>query len=78
MEVYAAMEQSDIVDVDDDRENLDELDEIIARSEDADSERIGDDIYQQLRFDLCSECRKKLVDNPISREPAKQFNFSEN
>jgi hypothetical protein len=78
MEVYAAMDPLDLADVDEDRDNLDELQEIIARSEDSDSDRIGDDIYQQMRFDLCSECRKRFVENPVIREPAKQFDFSEN
>ena len=78
MEVYAAMEPSDAIDAEDDRENLEELEEIISRNEDADSDRIGEDIYQQMRFDLCSQCRKKFLENPIVREPAKQFNFSEN
>jgi hypothetical protein len=47
--------------------------------EDAEDERIGDDVYQQLRFDLCPECRRKFLKNPLAREmPAKAFGFSSN
>ena len=76
MEVYAAM---DPVNSDgDDDDHLEEIQEILERMEDTDSDRIGDDVYQQLRFDLCPECQKKFLEKPIFREPAKQFNFSEN
>jgi len=77
MEVYAAMESVDAGD-DDDRDHLSEIQDILERMEDAESDRIGDEVYQQLRFDLCTDCRKRFLNNPIVREPAKQLNFSEN
>ena len=43
-----------------------------------DSDQIGDDVYQQLRFDLCPECRRRFLKNPLGRENAKILNFSEN
>ena len=42
------------------------------------SEDIGDDVYQQLRFDLCPECRKRFLKNPLGRKHAEQFDFSKN
>ena len=78
MEVYAAMDPHEPDDLDDDRDYMSEVQDIIERSEDAESDRIGDDVYQQLRFDLCPECRKKFLKNPVVRETAPQFDFSEN
>ena len=78
MEVYAAMDTGDSDDCEDDRDYLAEVQEIIQRGDDVESDRIGDDIYQQLRFDLCPECRRKFLKNPIVRETAIQFDFSEN
>ncbi len=78
MEVYAAMDIAEIDECDDDRNYLAEVQEIIQRGEDAESDRIGDDVYQQLRFDLCAACRSKFVKNPIDRVSARQFDFSEN
>ena len=40
--------------------------------------QIGDEVYEELRFDLCPDCRKKFVKNPLGRGSAKQFDFSKN
>jgi len=78
MEVYAAIDPSAMYDQDDDRDHLQEIQEILQRAEDAADPQIGTDVYEQLRFDLCTECRKKFVKNPLGRESLKQFNFSPN
>lgn len=80
MEVYAAFDPTAADEEDDDREHLQEIQDILERLEDADSDQIGDDVYQQLRFDLCPECRKRFLDNPLGREVAKAkvFGFSQN
>src|SRR5438876_405108 len=59
-------------------DNLREIHEILERMDDSDSQEIGDDVYQQLRFDLCPECRKRFLKNPLGRKPAEQFDFSKN
>jgi hypothetical protein len=78
MEVYAAFDPSANDEEDDDRDHLQEIQDILERLEDADADRVGEDVYQQLRFDLCPECRKRFVKNPLGREAAKAFGFSEN
>lgn len=78
MEVYAAAEPSDSDEREDDRDHLAEIQDILERMEDTEGDEIGDDVYQQLRFDLCPQCREKFINNPISREASPQFNFSEN
>ena len=75
LEVYAAF---DPLEVEEDNDNLQEIHEILERMDDASSEEIGDDVYQQLRFDLCPECRVRFLKNPLAREVAKQFDFSPN
>ena len=42
------------------------------------AEASDEDVYQQLRFDLCPECRKKFMKAPLGRETLKQFDFSQN
>ncbi len=78
MEVYAAMESSDVDEEEADRDHLAEIHDILERMDDAESDRLGDDIYQQLRFDLCPECRQKFLNNPIARDASTQLDFSEN
>jgi hypothetical protein len=76
IEVYAALDPVDVA-AEDDRDNLLEMHEILERMDDAESGAVGDDVYQTLRFDLCRDCRRKFVRNPLGRESMK-FNFSTN
>ena len=78
MEVYAAIDPAAMNDMDDDRDHLQEIQEILQRSTDALDPQIGSDVYEQLRFDLCPECRKKFLNNPLGRELSKKFEFSKN
>lgn len=78
MEVYAAFDPTTADEEDDDRDHLQEIQDVLERLEDAENDQIGDDVYQQLRFDLCPECRRRFINNPLGGEVAKVFGFSEN
>jgi hypothetical protein len=78
VEIYAAFDPTVADEEDDDRDHLQEIQDILERLGDADSEQIGDDVYKELRFDLCPECQRKFVKNPLGRETAKVLDFSEN
>ena len=77
IEVYAALDAS-LDDVDDDRDSLQDVQEMLQRMDEGDSEVTQDEVYQNLRFDLCPECRKKFLERPLGRDAAKQFDFSQN
>lgn len=76
MEVYASLDPMDDA-LDDDQDHLEEIQDILERMDDAEDERIGDDVYQQMRFDLCAQCRKRFLRNPMGAA-APTFDFSEN
>ncbi len=76
VEIFAAFEPLAIEE--DDCDHLQEIQEILERSEDVESDQIGDDVYQQLRFDLCPECRRRFLKNPFGRESTTMLHFSEN
>jgi hypothetical protein len=78
MEVYAAFDPASVDSEEDDRDHLEEIQDVLERLEDSADEQIGDEVYQQLRFDLCPECRKRFMKNPLGRETAKAFGFSSN
>jgi len=78
MEVYAAFDPAAVDNDDEDRDHLEEIQDILERMEDMPGDEIGDEVYQQLRFDLCPECRKKFIRNPLGHETAKAFGFSAN
>jgi hypothetical protein len=78
LEVYAEIDPVDADDVEDDRDHLLEISEILERMEDSDSDYIGDDVYQKKRFDLCADCYKKFIRNPLGREVTVPLGFSQN
>ncbi len=63
-------------DEEDDRDHLEEIQDLLEHLEDAPSGQIGEDVYQELRFDLCPECRKRFVKNPLGALPAKVLDYS--
>ena len=77
VEVFAAMDSAG---EDDDNDHLQEIQDILERLDDAEDDEIGEAVCQQLRFDLCPECRSKFVKNPLGREnfAAKVVGFSKN
>lgn len=77
MEVYASLDPMDDG-LDDDQDHLQEIQDILECVEDAADERIGDDVYQQLRYDLCADCRKRFLRNPLGAAAPVQFDFSKN
>lgn len=79
IEICAAFDPTVTDEDESDRDHLEEIQDILERMADADSDQIGEEVYQQLRFDLCPECRKKFLNNPLGREvAAKMVGFSKN
>jgi hypothetical protein len=79
IEIYAAYDPNLNAEDEDDRDHLQEIQDILERLEDDTDEQIGTEVYQKLRFDLCPECRKKFLHNPLGRESAPMvFGFSSN
>jgi len=63
-------------DEEDDRDHLEEIQDLLEHLEEAHSSQIGDDVYQELRFDLCPECRKRFSKNPLGSSASKVLNYS--
>ncbi len=76
LEIYAAFDPLEIDD--EDTDNLQELSDLLERLDDTRSSEVSDEVYQQMRFDLCPECRKRFLKNPLGRKPTEQFDFSKN
>ena len=77
LEVYASLDTAE-GEQDEGRDHLEEIQEILERLDDVESDMIGDDVYHHERFDLCSECRKKFVKNPLGRLTSHELDFSKN
>ena len=80
MEVYAAFDPADEYDCDDsdDRNHLEEIQDMLDAIEDEDLEEASREVYHKMRFDLCAECRRKFMRNPLGRDLLNRSRFSEN
>ncbi len=65
MEIFAAMNTST---EEDDNDPLEQIHDLLEGHDGDADEVVGEDICQQLRFDLCPECRAKFVKHPLGRE----------
>jgi hypothetical protein len=54
------------------------LDQILDDLEDLSDEQIGEEICQQVRLELCPECRRRFLRNPLGRKPVETFEYSPN
>lgn len=77
LEVYASLDPSE-EDVNDDRDHLLEIHDILERLDDVEGDQVGDEVYHHVRYDLCSECRQRFVENPLGRATAHHLDFSQN
>ena len=78
LEVQAVMEPINDNELADDRDHLCEIEEILERADDEMNEAIGEDVYQKKSFDLCCDCYRTYIQNPLGREPKVSLNFSQN
>lgn len=64
--------------IDDERDHLMEVHEILEKLNDEDLESLDHESRQQQRYDLCPECFKQFVKNPIGGDVPAQLGFSSN
>ena len=72
-----ALEPLDNHDSPDDRDYLEEVQELLEELADANDDDIALGLPVQKRFDLCIDCYRKYLQNPLG-EPAVQVGFSSN
>ena len=77
LEIQAALDPVDGGD-EDDRDHLLEVQEILERLEDEQSEEIGPDVYERRRYDLCASCYREFIKDPVGYHDSVQLDFSNN
>ncbi len=78
LEIQASFDQTESDDVVNDDDHLIALQDILSELDEEDSELVGNDVYQQHRFDLCSKCYNVYSANPLGLDASVQLGFSEN
>lgn len=79
IEVYAPRDPAEITEEDLEQDHMEAVSQLIQDMEDnlADPQDV-EPRRHHLRFDLCPNCRNKFLRDPLSREAAQKFDFSEN
>ncbi len=77
MEVFAASDPHELTDDDLDSDAIDQLSELLNQLDEGDSVSPPPS-YKKLRYDLCPNCHRKFLRDPLNRETAPKFDFSEN
>jgi hypothetical protein len=78
VEVQAVLEPLLDDDLEDDRDHLVEIDDLLDAMDLDEDEFLQDDLPQQLRFDLCAECYRRYIRDPLGLEPSLNVGFSSN
>lgn len=76
VEAHAAISFGD--EVDEDRDHLEDIEEILNELDEEDCGVVGEDIYQKRRYDLCPDCFRKYMKNPLGTEMPMHLGFSTN
>jgi hypothetical protein len=79
VDVFAAHDPAELTEADLDADHLDEVSQMIQEIEDGEAEPAElPPAQQKFRFDLCPACHKKFVRDPLNKDAAGKFHFSEN
>jgi hypothetical protein len=62
----------------DDPDHLDELQDMLESADDICSSVFSDEIYQRKQFDLCKDCFRQYIKNPLAKEVSSPLGFSKN
>jgi hypothetical protein len=79
IEVFAARDPAELTEADLDEDHMEAVSQLLQEEEDhlVDPDATAP-AYRNFRFDLCPECQKKFLSDPLGREAAQKFHFSEN
>ncbi len=78
IEAYAVDDPAEITEADLDQDHMEMIGQLLQECEENDTCTELVDPYQNFRYDLCSECHKRFVQDPMAREREAKFHFSKN
>jgi hypothetical protein len=78
IEVFAAHDPAELTEADFDEDHMEEISKMLQEMADAGELDDLEPPSNHFRFDLCPDCRKKYVRDPLSKEASQKFDFSEN
>jgi hypothetical protein len=77
VEVYAAHDPTELTDDDLDLDHMEEVSQMLAAEADDAPDALAP-AFKQFRYDLCPDCHAKFLRDPLNKDSAQKFDFSEN
>jgi hypothetical protein len=79
IEVFAAYDPAEITDADLDDDHMEAVSQLLNEIDEGLAEPDEETpSYKSFRYDLCPNCHKKFLRDPLGKEAAQKFDFSEN
>jgi hypothetical protein len=78
IEAYAAHDPAELTEDDLDEDHMEALSKTLRELEESEASPELVEPHKNFRYDLCSDCHKKFVQNPLAKESAQKFDFSQN
>ena len=78
IEVFAAHDPAELTEADLDEDHMEAVSELLRQLEEMDAEVELEPTASHLRYDLCADCRRRYLRDPLGRETAQKFQFSKN
>ncbi len=76
IEVFAAHNPAEITEADLEEDHMEAVSQLLREMEDSDADL--EPASQHLRYDLCPECRRRFLRDPLNKDSIQKFDFSEN
>lgn len=78
VEIYPAFDPEAIDEEDLDSDHLQEIAEILDEMDETGNRELEDCESKSMRFDLCPNCHRRYVQDPLGHDQLRRLNFSEN
>jgi hypothetical protein len=78
VEVFAAQDPAELTEADLDEDHMEAVSQLLEQMEEVDELVHVEPSARQFRYDLCPECRARYLKDPLGKELAQKFDFSEN
>jgi hypothetical protein len=78
VEVFAARDPHELTEADLDEDHMEAVSELLRQEEETEAAIQLEPVTRRMRFDLCGNCRKRYLRDPLGRESAQKFQFSPN
>jgi hypothetical protein len=78
IKVYAAYDPMEITEADLEKDQTEEVRELLDEMADMDAEDLEDQVYKTYQFDLCPACQAQYIKDPLFREASRRVPFGNN